>query len=100
MRRAALSSISLFLLVAFVAVSPSVAASTYVSAVTATNVVDSSFTASWVTAEAVPGSGSVCYGTTATTLSCHVQESAGPGGSKGDVHSAFVSNLSPSTTYF
>jgi hypothetical protein len=99
-RRSISSAIQLSLLALFVALSPAARASSYITSVQASNVVDTSFTVTWITAEAVPGSGSVCYGTTTTSIGCRIPESPNVAGARGDVHSATVANLSPSTTYY
>jgi hypothetical protein len=101
-RRSLSAAIQLGLLVLIFVLSPSARAFTPITMVPtgnpASNVADTSFTVTWITDQAVPGSGSVCFGTSTTNIACRVPES--PNGGSGYVHSATVGGLSPSTTYY
>ncbi len=68
--------------------------------VSITNVTDTSFTVSWVTDSALPGSGSVDYGTSPTSLVFQAAETSPVAGARGDVHAVTVRSLSASTTYY
>jgi hypothetical protein len=67
------------------------------------NVTDRSFTVSWVTDQPVTSPGQVYYGTssTASTLALNVGEQwPMVAGARGDVHTATINGLQPSTTYY
>ncbi|HLZ08341.1 MAG TPA: hypothetical protein VKT80_07140 [Chloroflexota bacterium] len=64
------------------------------------NVTDTGFTVAWVTDIPIPGSGSVIYGLTPSTVFTSVRESSPPPGARGDVHVVQVSSLTASTNYF
>src|SRR5262245_24235978 len=79
---------------------PADAATSTIRNATWTNVTDTSFTVNWVTSSPLPGSGSVFYGTSATSATSQVGEQPKISGAAGDVHDAVVVGLIPSTTYF
>ena len=65
------------------------------------NITDTGFTVAWITDAAIPGSGSVVYGTSpANAFNGSQIESAPPPGARGDIHVVQVSNLLASTTYY
>ncbi|HLH73994.1 MAG TPA: fibronectin type III domain-containing protein [Chloroflexota bacterium] len=80
-------------------VSDAMTEATFIRSVSWTNVTDTTFTVNWVTDFAVPGSGSIHYGTSRDNLSTTVSESV-VAGAPGDVHSVNVSGLEPNTTYY
>lgn len=65
-----------------------------------TNVTDTRFTVNWVTDKPLPGSGSVQYGTSASSLTQSAVEVSPVSGAVGDVHTVTVRNLAPSTVYY
>lgn len=68
--------------------------------VQSTNITDTSVTITWLTDAAIPGSGSVTYGTSTTTVYNTVNESSPPAGAHGDVHSVTLTNLAVGGTYY
>ncbi|HVC34990.1 MAG TPA: fibronectin type III domain-containing protein [Chloroflexota bacterium] len=67
---------------------------------TVTNVTDTSFSVNWDTDQPLPGSGSVRYGTSPTSLTFGTTELTPVSGARGDVHSVSVRSLTPGTSYY
>lgn len=89
-------------MVGWLAVSPARANEPFVRAVSTSNVSDTSFTVTWITAQPLPGSGSVVYGAGPALAPPDGALAEAPliSGARGDVHQATVVGLQAATTYY